>query len=94
MNRFIVAPGELILVSDGKGGVTRMSGTSFSAPLVAGAIALIHDRWPWLKKYPRDVAKILLESATDLGERRCRPGLWPRPARRRARAKRRSTSTS
>lgn len=67
MNRFLVAPGELILVSDGQGGVTRMSGTSFAAPLVAGAIALIHDRWPWLKKYPRDVAKILLDSATDLG---------------------------
>jgi hypothetical protein len=46
MNRFLVAPGELILVADGNGGVTRMSGTSFAAPLVAGAIALIHDRWP------------------------------------------------
>ena len=68
MNRFLVAPGELLLVSDGHGGVTRMSGTSFSAPLVAGAIALIHDRWPWLKESPRDVAKILLDTATDLGE--------------------------
>jgi hypothetical protein len=68
MNRFLVAPGELLLVSDGKGGVTRMSGTSFSAPLVSGAIALIQDRWPWLKQYPRDVAKIILESAQDLGE--------------------------
>jgi subtilisin family serine protease len=67
MNRFLVAPGELILVADGNGGVTRMSGTSFAAPLVAGAIALIQDRWPWLKNYPRDVANILLNSATDLG---------------------------
>ena len=67
MNRFIVAPGELILVSDGKGGVTRMSGTSFAAPLVAGAAALIQDRWPWLKEKPRDVAHILLKSAKDLG---------------------------
>lgn len=67
MNRFIVAPGEYILVSDGKGGVQRLSGTSFAAPLVAGTVALIHDRWPWLKKYPRDVAKAILESATDLG---------------------------
>jgi Subtilase family len=73
MNRFIVAPGELILVSDGAGGVTRMSGTSFAAPLVSGAIALIQDRWPWLKNYPRDVAKIILESAQDLGA----PGVDP-----------------
>lgn len=73
MNRFLVAPGELLLVSDGNGGVTRMSGTSFAAPLVSGAIALIQDRWPWLKNYPRDVAKIILESAQDLGA----PGVDP-----------------
>jgi subtilisin family serine protease len=73
MNRFIVAPGEMILVSDGAGGVTRMSGTSFAAPLVSGAIALIHDRWPWLKDRPRDVAKVILESAQDLGA----PGVDP-----------------
>jgi subtilisin family serine protease len=73
MNRFIVAPGEMILVSDGAGGVTRMSGTSFATPLVSGAIALIHDRWPWLKSQPRDVAKVILESAQDLGV----PGVDP-----------------
>lgn len=73
MNRFLVAPGELILVSDGQGGVTRASGTSFAAPLVTGAIALIHDRWPWLKDHPFDVAKAILESAQDLGA----PGVDP-----------------
>ncbi|WP_347302901.1 S8 family serine peptidase [Croceibacterium sp. TMG7-5b_MA50] len=73
MNRFLVAPGELILVSDGHGGVTRMSGTSFAAPLVSGAIALLHDRWPWLKNAPRATAKIILESAQDLGA----PGVDP-----------------
>ena len=66
-NRFITAPGELILVSDGKGGVTRQSGTSLAAPLVAGAIALIHDRWPWFKEKPRDVAQMILGSARDVG---------------------------
>lgn len=73
MNRFIVAPGELILVSDDAGGVTRQSGTSLAAPLVAGAVALIHDRWPWLKNKPRDVAKAILDSAKDLGA----PGVDP-----------------
>lgn len=67
MTRFMVAPGELILVSDDKGGVTRASGTSFAAPLVAGTIALLHDRWPWLKQYPAETVQIILRSAKDLG---------------------------
>jgi len=67
MDHFIVAPGEMILVSDGQGGVTRYSGTSFAAPLVSGTIALIHDRWPWLAKYPRESIDIILKTATDLG---------------------------
>lgn len=73
MNRFIVAPGELILVSDGHGGVTRMSGTSFAAPLVSGAITLLHDRWQWLTKYPNETAEIILSTARDLGA----PGVDP-----------------
>ncbi|MCR5877712.1 S8 family serine peptidase [Phenylobacterium sp. J367] len=67
MNRFLVAPGELILVSDGEGGVTRRSGTSFAAPLVTGAVALLHDRWPWLEQHPHESADIILKSAKDLG---------------------------
>ncbi|MBU1376553.1 MAG: S8 family serine peptidase [Alphaproteobacteria bacterium] len=66
-DRFIVAPGEMILVSDGKGGVVRQNGTSFAAPLVSGAIALLHDRWPWLKNFPAETVNIILESAKDLG---------------------------
>ena len=67
MNRFIVAPGEWMLVSDGAGGVTRMSGTSFAAPLVSGTVALIHDRWPWLRDRPKDTADLILSSARDVG---------------------------
>ena len=67
MNDFIVAPGEFILVSDGQGGVTRMSGTSFAAPLVTGTIALINERWPWLRTHPQDAVEIILSSAKDLG---------------------------
>ena len=69
MDRFLVAPGELILVEDDKGGVVRASGTSFAAPLVSGAAALIQDRWPWLAAKPAETAEILLRSARDLGEK-------------------------
>lgn len=66
-SRFIVAPGEFMLVSDGAGGVTRMSGTSFAAPLVSGTIALVHDRWPWLADNPVDTVNLILNSARDVG---------------------------
>ena len=66
-NRFMVAPGELILMPDGQGGFVRRSGTSFAAPLVAGAVTLLHDRWPWLANRPKETVDILLQSAKDLG---------------------------
>lgn len=71
--RFLVAPGELMLVEDNQGGVTRMTGTSFSAPLVTGTIALLQSRWPWLKDYADETVQIVLRSATDLGD----PGVDP-----------------
>ena len=71
--RFLVAPGELMLVEDNQGGVTRMTGTSFSAPLVTGTIALMQTRWPWLKNYADETVQMLLRSATDLGA----PGVDP-----------------
>ncbi|MCA3254677.1 MAG: S8 family serine peptidase, partial [Alphaproteobacteria bacterium] len=67
-HRFIVAPGEFLLVSDGYGNTARASGTSFSTPLVTGAIALLHDRWPHLKSYPTETISIITRSAKDLGE--------------------------
>jgi hypothetical protein len=73
MNHFIVAPGELIMVDDGHGGVVRESGTSFAAPQVTAAIALIQGRWPWLANSPNEVANIILNSAKDLGA----PGVDP-----------------
>jgi hypothetical protein len=66
-DRFVVAPGELLLVSDGNGGLGRVSGTSFAAPLVSGAVALLHDRWPWLANYPRESVDIILSTTKDLG---------------------------
>lgn len=66
-DRFVVAPGELLLVSDGNGGLGRASGTSFAAPLVSGTIALLHDRWPWLAQHPKESVDIVLSTAKDLG---------------------------
>jgi hypothetical protein len=65
-NHFLVAPGELILVSDGSGGVSRQTGTSLAAPLVTGAIGLLEARWPWLSNYPNETAEIILQSATPI----------------------------
>lgn len=67
MNHFITASGEWLLVSNDQGGFTRMSGTSFAAPLVSGAIALLQDRWPWLAQHPKDEVGVILRSAKDLG---------------------------
>ena len=67
MNRFIVAPGEFLIVSDGQGGVMRQSGTSFAAPLVSGTAALIHGAWPWWKQHGEETVDVILSSATDLG---------------------------
>jgi len=72
--RFVVAPGELILVSDGQGGHLRVSGTSLAAPLVSGAIGLLQNRWPWLSNYPNETASIILRSATPKGDN---PGADP-----------------
>jgi len=61
---FMVAPGE-DLVFPWTNGLAVGSGTSFSAPYVSGAAAIILSRWPTLTG--REVADILFESATDLG---------------------------
>ena len=65
--RFLVAPGQQILVAT-PDGVGRTSGTSFAAPMVSGAAALLQSRWGWLADRPEATAEILFRSATDLGE--------------------------
>ena len=65
--RFLLAPGENILVDCGKRWCFRASGTSYSVSYVAGALALLLDRYPDLS--PRQAAARLLEGARDLGAR-------------------------
>ncbi len=72
-NHFLVAPGELVLVSDGQGNVSRQTGTSLAAPLVTGAVALLQARWPWLGFYAPETAQIILRSATPMGTRLTNP---------------------
>ena len=68
-DQFIVAPGDFI---SGAGAASNddyvyMTGTSMAAPIVTGAVALLHDQWSHLKNDPEATAQILYETATDLG---------------------------
>lgn len=62
---FIVAPGLGIPTVDVDGGFRPFSGTSASAPHVAGAVALIRGLWPQLTA--AETVEIILDTATDLG---------------------------
>ena len=68
-NQFIVAPGDFISGAYGQSDADygHMSGTSMAAPVVTGAVALLHSYWGHLKNNPKATAQILFESATDLG---------------------------
>lgn len=68
---FLVAPGEGIVAPAAGGGRRTVSGTSFAAPHVAGAAALLLDISPFLTS--EEVVDLLLTSAQDLGE----PGVDP-----------------
>lgn len=61
----LVAPGELILTLDTDGSYTRVSGTSFSAPIVSGAAALIMGMNRYLK--PDTVKSLMFNGLQDLG---------------------------
>ena len=68
-DQFIVAPGDFISggFAGGDAEYGWMSGTSMAAPIVTGAIAILHDHWGHLKGNPEATAGILFESATDMG---------------------------
>lgn len=64
-DRFLVAPGVTISTSANGGGTRSVNGTSFAAPHVAGAAAVVWGAAPYLTG--AEVVDILLDSATDLG---------------------------
>ena len=62
---YLLAPGVNLVTTDIGGGYSIVSGTSFAAPMIAGAAALLKERFPALT--PTQIVDILLVSATDLG---------------------------
>ncbi|MCF8506831.1 MAG: S8 family serine peptidase [Caulobacter sp.] len=70
-NGYIVAPGEDIVTDCDGTGCWRVSGTSFSSPIVAGSLALLLQAFPMISG--RDAVEILFRTATDRGD----PGVDP-----------------
>jgi hypothetical protein len=66
----IVAPGERIRSSMPGGEWGELDGTSMAAPHVSGAAAMLIARYSELIAQPREIKRILCETATDLGRER------------------------
>ena len=64
---FLVAPGTEVQSPIPGNDYRKFDGTSAATPIVSGGAALIMSQWPHLKDQPQEVARILLETADDLG---------------------------
>lgn len=65
---YIVAPGTDITTTDagGEWSTETKSGTSFSAPHVTGALAILKQAWPQLSS--KQLVDLILTTATDMGD--------------------------
>ncbi|MHA0328689.1 S8 family serine peptidase [Sphingomonas melonis] len=70
-NRMIAAVGVNVQAVDKDASITTVTGNSFAAPAVGGAAALLKQYWPQLGG--KAIARILLDTATDMGA----PGVDP-----------------
>jgi hypothetical protein len=88
-NSYLSAIGSRVRSINEKGEAFLYSGTSFSAPVISGAAALLASAFPNLTG--AQIVQLLLSTADDTGEPGIRRGLWPRhsqhPARVRAAGK-------
>jgi subtilisin family serine protease len=57
---YVLAPG-MVTSSSLNNGLTTMSGTSMSAPLVTGEIAILNQMWPYMK--PENLVQLVLKTA-------------------------------
>lgn len=64
-SNYLMALGERVLSYDEKGALFLYSGTSFSAPLISGAVALLAQAFPNLTG--QQILQILYNTATDAG---------------------------
>jgi subtilisin family serine protease len=64
-SHYLMALGERVLSYDEKGGQFLFSGTSFAAPLISGAVALLAQAFPNLTG--QQIVQLLFSTATDLG---------------------------
>jgi len=60
-DRYLMAPGREVAATDNNGSYQTNSGTSMAAPMVSGAVAIVHQMWPHMTG--ANLSKLLLNTA-------------------------------